>query len=87
MAALEAVMGKHGVTMRELQKMSAATLRALPHTMPIKSGDETVALLTPLRRPDPEKMAEVLRRIDEHHAKLTPETRIWLERFMSEREG
>lgn len=80
-------MGSHSVTMRELQKMSAATLRALPHAVPIKSGDEIVALLTPLKAPDPVKMAEVLRRIDEHNAALAPEARAWLERFMAEREG
>lgn len=79
-------MGRHGVTMRELQKMSAATIKALPHSVPIKSGDETVAILTPLKRPDPKRMAEVLDRIERHYAELSPETKEWLERFLDERE-
>lgn len=77
---------RHAVTMRELQKMSAATIRALPHAVPIKSGDETVAILTPLKKPDPERMKEVLDRIEAHYAGLSPETKDWLERFLEERE-
>ena len=78
-------MGKHGVTMRELQKMSAATIKALPHAMPIKSGDETVGVLMPLKEPDPVRMAEVLKRIDENNAKLPPEIRERIERLLGER--
>ena len=72
------------VTMRELQKMSAATIRALPHSVPIKSGDETVAILTPLKKPDPAQVDEVLRRIEEHYAELSPEVREELARFVGE---
>jgi hypothetical protein len=79
-------MGKHAVTMRELQKMSAATIKALPHAVPIKSGNETVAILTPLKRPDPERMNQVLDRIEEDYARLSPERRQWLQRFLDERE-
>lgn len=42
------------VTMRELQKMSAAAIEALPHPVPIKSGERTVGVLSPVRKPDPE---------------------------------
>lgn len=80
-------MGKTAITMRELQKMSAGAIKALPHALPVKSGDETVAILTPLRKPDPEKMAEALRRIDEHNALLSPEVRLELERLIGEREN
>ncbi|GEM_PF-3699419 len=80
-------MGKTAVTMRELQKMSAATIKALPHAVPIKSGNETVAMLTPLRKPDPERMKKVLDRIEEHYTQLSPETKEWLERFLEERES
>ncbi|MBR2691749.1 MAG: hypothetical protein IKE42_28165 [Aquamicrobium sp.] len=80
-------MGKNAVTMRELQKMSAATIKALPHAVPIKSGDETVGMLMPLKKPNPERMKEVLDRIEEDYAKLSPETQQWLQRFLDEREG
>lgn len=72
------------ITMRELQKMSAGSLRALPGTVPIKSGSETVALLTPFRKPDPERLAAVLRRIEEHQAELSPEVRRDLQRLIGE---
>lgn len=80
-------MGKTVVTMRELQKMSAATIRALPYAVPIKSGEETVAILTPLRNPDPARMKKVLDRIEDDYSKLSPETQQWLQRFLDEREG
>jgi len=40
------------ITMRELQKMSAATLQALPYAVPVKSGRRTVAMIVPVRQPD-----------------------------------
>jgi hypothetical protein len=80
-------MGKNAVTMRELQKMSAATIKALPHAIPIKSGDETVGMLMPLKKPDSERMKKVLDRIEEDYAKLSPETQQWLQRYLDEREG
>lgn len=76
--------GKTAVTMRELQKMSAATIKALPHALPIKSGDETVGLLMPLRQPDPERMKDVLDRIERHHAALSPAVREELARLVGE---
>ncbi|MCV9939152.1 hypothetical protein OIU35_22615 [Boseaceae bacterium BT-24-1] len=79
-------MGKNAVTMRELQKMSAATIRALPHAVPIKSDGETVGMLMPFKKPNPERMKEVLDRIEQHYAALPEETKEWLERFLEERE-
>jgi hypothetical protein len=38
------------ITMREMQKMSGQAIRALPHTMPIKCGRETVGFIVPLRQ-------------------------------------
>jgi hypothetical protein len=79
-------MGKNAVTMRELQKMSAATIRALPHAVPIKSGGETVGMLMPFKKPNPARMKEVLDRIEQNYASLPEETKDWLERFLEERE-
>lgn len=79
-------MGKSAVTMRELQKMSAATIKALPHAVPIKSGDEVVGMLTPLRKLDPERVKQVFDRIEQNYNALPAETKEWLERFLDERE-
>jgi hypothetical protein len=38
------------ISMRELQKLSSATIEALEHPVPIRNGDRTVALLVPLGR-------------------------------------
>lgn len=61
------------ITMRELQKISAGTIAALQHAVPVKSGAETVAVLVPLRRASPEAVASVLREVDEAAARRTPE--------------
>ena len=86
-AVMEAGMGANAVTMRELQKMSAATIKALPHAIPIKSGNETVGMLTPIKKPDPERMKQVLDRIEENYSKLSPETQQWIQKFLDDREG
>lgn len=80
-------MGKTAVTMRELQKMSAAAIKALPHTMPVKAGDETVGVLAPLRSYDPARWNAVFRRIDENNAKVSPEIRARIEMILGERES
>jgi hypothetical protein len=48
------------ISIRELQKLSAETIGALPGPTPIKSGNRTVGLLIPLRRADPDRLAKVL---------------------------
>jgi hypothetical protein len=52
------------VTMRELQKMSAGAIEALPHPVPIKSGDRTVGILSPMRKPDPDAWDRAMRAIE-----------------------
>jgi hypothetical protein len=52
------------IGIRDLQKLSGETIRALPGPTPIRSGDQTVALLIPLKSPDPDRMAEVLMRAE-----------------------
>ncbi len=79
-------MSKQAVTMRELQKMSAATIKALPHAVPIQSDGETVAFLTPLKAPDSEAWMRVLNQIEAHHAQLSPDTKAWLEHFLDARQ-
>src|SRR5262245_37067841 len=50
------------ISIRDLQKLSAEGIAVLAPSTPIKSGDRTVALLTPLKKADPRRLAAVLRR-------------------------
>ncbi|SFC89692.1 hypothetical protein SAMN05428997_11383 [Bosea sp. CRIB-10] len=79
-------MSRQSVTMRELQKMSAGAIQALPHPVPIKSGSATVGLLVPVKRPDTARISAALKRADAYHATLSPETKLRLERFLGERD-
>lgn len=72
------------LTMRELQKISASTIRALPHAVPIKSGNDTVAILVPIKQPSPELRAEVFARLEELDAQRTPEEEAEVEKFLAE---
>jgi hypothetical protein len=48
------------ISIRALQKISGETIDALPGPTAIKSGDRTIGLLIPLKRPDPRRLAVVL---------------------------
>jgi hypothetical protein len=52
------------ISIRELQKISAESVRALPGPTPVKSGDRTVGLLIPLKTTDPDRLAAVLVRAE-----------------------
>jgi hypothetical protein len=52
------------ISIRDLQKISGETIRALPGPTPVKSGDRTVALLVPLKTADPDRLAAVLARAE-----------------------
>jgi hypothetical protein len=45
------------LSIRDLQKISERTMSALSGPTPVKSGERTVAILIPLRKPDPKKLA------------------------------
>jgi len=77
---------KTAITMRELQKMSAGAIQALPHAMPVKNGTATVALLVPIRKASPELVDKVLSRIDEAAARRSPEQTAAIEAMLGERE-
>jgi len=79
-------MSRQSVTMRELQKMSAGAIQALPHPVPIKSGSATVGLLVPIKKPDTARISDALKRSDAYHATLSSETKLRLERFLGERD-
>jgi hypothetical protein len=75
---------KSSISMRELQKMSAASLQALPHPLPVKTGEMTVAVLMPVRKAPDELVKQVLARIDAMAAKRSPERTRELEAILDE---
>jgi hypothetical protein len=44
------------ISIRDLQKISGEAISNLPGATAVKSGGRTVALLIPLKRPDPERL-------------------------------
>jgi hypothetical protein len=52
------------ISIRDLQKLSAKTIGALPGPTTVKSGGRTVALLVPLKAADPDRLAAVLTRAE-----------------------
>lgn len=77
---------KTGISMRELQKMSAERIESLPHPTPVVSGSRTVGLLVPR----PEERAVKLRRLAAQsaaiNASFTDEERARIERMLGERD-
>jgi hypothetical protein len=53
------------LSIRDLQKLSADTILALPGPTTIKSGNRAVALLVPLKPPDPRRLKAALKLADE----------------------
>lgn len=48
------------ISIRDLQKMSSDKIAALPGPTPVKSGNETVAILLPvMSRPDPDRLRQL----------------------------
>jgi hypothetical protein len=71
------------ISIRDLQKMSSEKIARLDGPTAVKSGRDTVAILTPVRAAKPFTQPEWhawstnARRIyDEHRARLTPEERL-----------
>jgi hypothetical protein len=75
------------ITMRELQKMSARAIQALPHAVPVKNGRTTVALLVPVQKAPRELVDRVLARIDAAAQARSPEETARLERLLGENDS
>lgn len=86
MATEEAAMSRSAVTMRELQKMSAGAIEALPHAVPIKSGKATIGLLVPVRKPDVAALAAIEEEAQRDYESLSPTMRERIDRYFAERE-
>jgi len=52
------------LSIRDLQKVSGEAIENLPGTTAIKSGDRVIALLTPLKRADPQRLRAALDRAE-----------------------
>ena len=53
------------LSIRDLQTISGEAISALPGPTAVKSGDRGVGILTPLKRPDLERLKAVLKRAEE----------------------
>jgi hypothetical protein len=53
------------ISIRELQKMSAEKIERLPGTTPIRSGDRTIGLLTPFKKPNMKRLRATLAAAEE----------------------
>ena len=51
-------------SIRDLRKLSAETIRALPGPTTVKSGGRTVGPLVPLKAADPDRLGAVLTRAE-----------------------
>ncbi len=79
-------MQRRSVTMRELQKMSAAAIQALPHPVPITSGSAMIGLLVPTKKTDSEALARIEQEARDEFESLSPAMQARIERFLDERE-
>jgi hypothetical protein len=87
MSTKEVDMKRQAVTMRELQKMSAGAIQALPHPVPITSGTAMIGLLVPTKKTDSEALARAAREAREEFEKLSPEMQARIDRFLADRDS
>ena len=73
------------ISMRDLQKLSAGAIQALPHAVPIKNGKATVGVLLPVQSASKEYLLKVLADIEAAAAKYTPEENAAIDRLLAER--
>lgn len=73
------------ITVAELKEMSAEAIQALPYSVPIKDGELTVGVLTPVHGLTVEQMEEVFAEADAVAARRTPEEQAAVERLLAER--
>jgi hypothetical protein len=52
------------ISIRDLQKMSSETIAKLAGPTPVKSGDVTVAILTPMSKPDIARLRAVVEKAE-----------------------
>ena len=72
------------LSIRDLQKISGEAIEKLPGVTAITSGGRTIALLTPLRKPDPERLRAWAEKVEEMAKDRDPEEDT---RFLTENGG
>lgn len=76
----------HAISMRDLRKMSAGAIQALPHAVPIKNGATTVGVLLPVRTPESQNhLRKVLDDIEADAASRSPEQNRAIDELLAER--
>ena len=73
------------ISMRDLQKLSAGAIQALPHAVPIKNGVATVGVLLPVHSASKEYLRKVLDDIDAAAARRSPQESEAVDRLLAER--
>ena len=64
---------KTGITMRDLQKISARGIEALPRATAIRNGKRTVGFLVPIRKAPIALIEEAMRLVEAERAARSPE--------------
>jgi hypothetical protein len=57
------------LSIRDLQKISAAAIERLPGPVAVKSGDDTIAILTPLKKANPKAAVSFVRLVETTRAR------------------
>lgn len=73
------------ISMRDLQKLSAGAIQALPHAVPIKNGTATVGVLLPVHSASKEYLRKVLADIDAAAAERSPKENEAIDQLLAER--
>lgn len=74
-----------GLSMRDLQKISAGAIQSLPHAVPVKNGPDTVAVLLPVRGLTPEQITRIMDDLDSLHRGWSAEDRAVVDAILRDR--
>ncbi|MBP1178451.1 hypothetical protein [Methylobacterium sp. PvR107] len=73
------------ISMRDLQRLSAGAIQALPYAVPIKNGTATVGVLLPIHTLSREYLSKVLADIEAAAALRSPEQEAAIDQLLAER--
>ncbi len=71
--------------MRDLKRLSAGVIQALPHAVPIKDGTATVGVLSPIHTLSREYPSKVLADIEAAAARRSSEQEAAVDQLLAER--
>ena len=73
------------ISMRNLQKLSASAIQALPHAVPIKNGTATVGVLVPMHTLSRRYLTKVLADIEAAAERRSPEQEAAIDELFAKR--